>query len=207
MEKELTFKKVMEAKGMTLNMLLSFVVMLLLVTAAPVAQFKGKGIPPDGTGSLGEHGASTISCVTVWGVKLDCMQPEYSARTADMDCATPKKLMQVSEAFYIISVFTAVCIFIVNTMALFDYAPKIAVTALCGANTAFSLIPWVCVVAFYKGNYCGGSKVEFDSYHGWPQGVPYGDQLQNSYDLSAGFILTVIAFVTQLGALVALIVM
>eukprot|EP00796_Vickermania_ingenoplastis_P013536 gene13536-biopygen70 len=202
--KNLTFKSVMEKQGLAVNCLWSFVVLLLMVTSAPVAQFKGKGISAEGSGSLGEHGASTLTCITAWGLKYDCSDVTYTFRTSAAGCALPENMMKASSAFYIISVIVSLAVFCINMLAIFEYVSKGMVLALCGTNAVLTLIPWVCMTVMWYTDACGGSKVAYDSYLGQPKGIPYGEQLRDGFNMSAGYILTIAAWCIQVIAVICL---
>lgn len=212
MKKQLTFNAVMKKQGLAINVLLSFVVLLLMVTSAPLPQFKGKGVPVTCTLTAVDTtpatspgcGASRLACITVWGSKSVCANNGYQHRPTEMTCAVPKQLFQASEAFYILSVVTSIIIFICTGLAILDYISRSVVLVLSTLNSIFTLIPWVCMTALWYNNYCGGSTVEYD-YYGKPNSIPYGSDLRNAYTRSAAYILTTIGWCIQMIALICLI--
>lgn len=212
MKDQLTFNHVMKKQALAVNLLLSFVVFVLMVTSAPLPQFKGKGITSEctllktDTTVSPDCGASRITCVTVWGSKAECSQNPYEYTPTGMTCSVPKQLLQTSEAFYILGVVASLTIFIITGFSILDYLPKSSVVVLSVVNVAFTLIPWACMTALWYKDYCGGSKVEYD-YYGKPNGIPFGSDLQASYNRSAAYILTIAAWCIQVISVVCLVVM
>lgn len=184
--------------------------LLLMVTSAPLPHFKGKGVTTkctltkNSTATSADCGASRLACVTVWGSKSVCANNGYQYRPADLECSTPKRLLQASEAFYIVGVVNSLLIFGFTILAILDHMPKSVVVVLSSLNSIFTLIPWVLMTALWYNDYCGGSTVEYD-YYGKPNGIPYGADLRSSYTRSAAYILTTLGWCMQMIALIALV--
>lgn len=212
MKDKLTFNHVMKQQALAVNVLLSFVVFVLMVTSAPLPQFKGKGITSKCTLEKNSStlspdcGASRLACITVWGSKAECSGNPYEYTPTSMTCSVPKQLLQTSEAFYILGVVASLSIFIMTGFSILEYLPKSSVVVLSIVNLAFTLIPWACMTAYWYKDYCSGSKVEYD-YYGKPNGIPYGSDLQNSYSRSAAYILTIAAWCVQVISVVCLVAM
>ncbi|KAG5472310.1 hypothetical protein LSCM1_03709 [Leishmania martiniquensis] len=187
--------------GVALNMLCSCIVFLFLVTSAPISQFRGSGIRADGSG-----GASKLSCVTAWGVKSDCNANNYDYRPASIECALPKQLFQVSEAFYIIAVLVSLLSSAMGGLYFIGMKFTRVLMLLAVLEVALALVPWACMTAVWYGDYCGGSTVTINTTNGKADGVPYGSVLRASFKASAGYGMTVAAWCTQVLGLVLLVV-
>ncbi|KAK7200009.1 surface protein amastin [Novymonas esmeraldas] len=194
------FETLRDCMGVAQNTLCSCIVFVLLITSAPISQFRGKGI---GSGT----GASKLTCVTVWGVKNDCNTNDYDHRPAGMACGRAKQLFQASEAFYIISVIVALLATIMSSVFFMGIRMRVMLYVVAAAEVVFALIPWACMTAIWYSNYCGGSGVTIDPTIGKADGVPFGKVLRDSFVTSAGYGLTVAAWCIQVITLVLLFVL
>jgi hypothetical protein len=189
------FEAIRGCMNVAMNLLCSSIVFLLLITSAPISQFRGKGLKVVGNSTTG---VSKQSCVSVWGLKNDCSVNDYSFRPATMKCARGKQLFQASEAFYIISVIVALVASIMGGLYFIGIKMKILLMVLAVAEAVFSLIPWACMTGVWYASFCNSSEVTVNHTIGKPDGIPYGKLMRDNFSTSAGYGLTVAAWCIQM---------
>lgn len=182
-------------------MLCTLIVFLFVTTSCPVAQFRGRGMNVYAAEEHTRTPAAKHSCITVWGYKDNCIKNTYAQTVGDISNGEVKRLFQVSEAMYIIGIFVSLLLIALTGLYLNGMKLKLVLIILGAVEIGLTLIPWACMTAVWSKDfgttYDNLNEITANAYTGDAY-MAYGEALRYLFKFSAGYGLTIAAFIVQL---------